>query len=61
MVARELGGRGVIITPPGLKGDENGKSGWEMYKRHFGLDGWEIRSLGKLEKVLEFVQENPSY
>lgn len=56
-VAKELNTKGIIICPPGLIGDENQSSGWQMYKRQFGLDGWDIRSVGKLEETAEFLQK----
>ena len=57
MVAKELGKRGIIICPPGLIGDANKNSGWQKYAEEFGLYGWEIRSLGELDKVAEFVNK----
>ncbi|RMF97981.1 MAG: helicase [Candidatus Schekmanbacteria bacterium] len=51
-VAKELRKRGVIICPPGLRGDPRKKnSGWNMYKEQFGLHDWEVWSLGDLEKL----------
>lgn len=58
LVAKELGTRGLIICPPGLMGDRNGKSGWQMYKQQFGLNDWEVRSVGDLESTLEWVRDN---
>lgn len=58
LVAKEIDARGLIICPPGLMGDRNGKSGWEMYKQQFGLHDWEIRSVGDLESTLEWVRNN---
>ena len=56
MIAKSLGRRGLVICPPGLMGDENGSTGgWHMYRHHFKLYDWEIRSLGKLEDTLEFL------
>lgn len=55
-VARELNTKGIIICPPGLMGDKDQSAGWQMYKRQFGLDGWEIRSSGDLQNIAEFVQ-----
>jgi ERCC4-related helicase len=55
MLAKEIGKRGLIICPPGLIGDKNKKSGWEMYKEDFKLHNWEIRSCGEREKLLELV------
>jgi superfamily II DNA or RNA helicase/HKD family nuclease len=55
-VARELRRRGIVLSPPGLIGDRNKKSGWLMYLEQFGLADWEVRSVGDLEKTAEFVQ-----
>lgn len=55
-VARELKKRGVIICPPGIKGDLKKKdSGWNMYREQFGLYDWEVWSLGDLEKLQDFI------
>ena len=57
LIAKSLGRRGLIICPPGLMGNENGSTGgWHMYRHHFKLYDWEIRSLGKLEETLEFLR-----
>lgn len=56
VIARELKKRGVIICPPGIMGDPKRKdSGWNMYKQQFELYGWEVWSLGDLEKLQEFI------
>ena len=56
-IANELRERGVIICPPSLKGDEKLKdSGWNMYKEEFNLCGWEVWSLGELEKLEQALQ-----
>lgn len=55
-VAKELNTKGIIICPPGLMGDKNQTAGWQMYKRQFGLDGWEIRSSGDLQAIASFIQ-----
>lgn len=55
-VARELRKRGLVLSPPGLMGDKNKKSGWRMVLEQFGLTDWEVRSVGDLEKTAEFVQ-----
>ena len=63
MIAKSLGKRGVIICPPGIKGDEDKKSGWEKYKEDFKLYDWDIRSCGfeNLKKTLKFIRENEEY
>ncbi len=54
-VARELKKRGIVICPPALVGDKNKNSGWLKYLEEFQLYDWEVRSLGDLESVAEFV------
>jgi len=61
LVAHSLKKRGLILTPPGLMGDENNQSGWRKYKEEFGLYDWEVRSTGKLDKALELVRNNDEY
>ena len=56
-VAKQLKKRGVVICPPGLIGDRNKNSGWKKYAEEFSLYDWEIRSLGDLENISEFVQK----
>jgi len=57
-IARELKKRGVIICPPGIKGDVRKKdAGWNMYKEQFGLYDWEVWSLGDLNKLNEVVKK----
>jgi len=57
-IAKELRKRGVIICPPGLKGDEKKKdSGWNKYKEQFGLYDWEVWSSGDLEKLQDAIKE----
>ncbi|NWF90447.1 MAG: DEAD/DEAH box helicase family protein [Ignavibacteriaceae bacterium] len=58
MVAKNLRSRGVVICPPGLIGDDNMTEGWKKYLNEFQLYDWEVRSLGDLEKTLEFVKAN---
>lgn len=54
-VAKELKRRGIVICPPGLVGDRNKNSGWKKYTEEFGLYEWEVRSLGDLETIADFV------
>lgn len=56
-IAKQLKKRGIVICPPGLIGDRNNTSGWNMYTEEFGLYDWQVRSLGELESVAEFVQK----
>jgi len=55
---RRLVKRGLVICPPHLVGDENKTSGWKKSLEDFKLSDWEVRSLGKLEETLEFVQNH---
>ncbi|MDI6781159.1 MAG: helicase-related protein [bacterium] len=57
-VARELRKRGIVICPPGLIGDKNKNSGWKRYVEEFKLYEWEIRSIGDLENIAEFVNKH---
>jgi superfamily II DNA or RNA helicase/HKD family nuclease len=57
-VARELKKRGIVICPPGLIGDRNKNSGWKKYAEEFRLYDWEVRSLGELENIAEFVDKH---
>ncbi len=57
-VARVIGERGIVIAPPHLVGDENGKYGWRKYLADFDLHGWRVYSLGKLEDALEYVNNH---
>ncbi|PBC74816.1 helicase-related protein [Fibrobacter intestinalis] len=59
-----LTGSGLVLCPPSLVGDDNGKSGWKMYLQKFGLAsrGWDARSAGilesdKFDEFMEFVDE----
>ena len=56
MLARHLGGRGLVICPPALMGDKNAASGWRKYLHDFHLFDWEVRSVGDLENTLEYLQ-----
>lgn len=51
-----LNRRGLVICPPGLMGDENYTVGWKKYvNEDFKLNRWEVRSLGDLKNVSDFV------
>ena len=56
-IGHELKKRGIVICPPGLVGDQNRNSGWRMYLGQFNMPGWEVRSLGDLERTAEFVRK----
>lgn len=60
LIAKQLNvqGRGLVISPPGLMGDENKTSGWNKYINDFDLYGWETRSTGKLEDIEDYVNDN---
>ena len=57
LTAKALGQRGLVICPPHLVGEENKESGWKKYLEDFRLYDWEVRSLGKLQDTLRFVQK----
>ena len=63
LIAKSLGKRGVIITPPGLIGDDNKKSGWKKYKEDFELYDWEIRPCGleNLVRTIDLIKDNDEY
>ncbi len=56
--AKQLRKRGIVICPPGLIGDDNRNEGWKKYLGQFQMNDWEVRSLGDLEKTLEYVKAN---
>jgi superfamily II DNA or RNA helicase len=58
MVAKALGKRGIVIAPPHLIGNEEKSIGWKKYLEDFKLYNWEVFSVGKLEKALEFVRDH---
>ncbi|MEO0259001.1 MAG: helicase-related protein [candidate division WOR-3 bacterium] len=56
LIAKVLGKRGIVICPPHLVGDDSKTYGWKKYIEDFELWGWEVRSLGKLDEVLDYVK-----
>ena len=55
-LARERGGRGLVICPPALAGDPHSKdTGWYKYISDFKLHGWDVYSLGVLDQVQEYL------
>ncbi|GIW62627.1 MAG: ATP-dependent helicase [Patescibacteria group bacterium] len=58
-IAKELRKPGIIICPPGLKGNPKSADdgGWNMYRRQFGLNDWEVWSLGDLEKLQKEIRK----
>ena len=56
-IALELRKRGVVICPPGLVGDKNKTSGWKKYIEEFRLYEWDVRSLGDLENVADYIKK----
>jgi superfamily II DNA or RNA helicase len=58
MVAKALGKRGMVITPPHLIGTDDKSTGWKKYLEDFELYNWEIFSIGKLDKALRFIKEH---
>lgn len=59
--AKQLRKRGVVLCPPGLIGDDNRTEGWKKYLDQFQLNDWEIRSIGDLEKTLEYVNAHDDF
>lgn len=57
-IAFELKKSGIVISPPALMGDEEGKSGWRKFLNDFNLYGWHVYSLGDLENVLNIIKNN---
>lgn len=57
-IAKELNKQGIIICPPGLKGDETAESGWEKYREEFKLYDWKVFSLGNMEKISRYLEKN---
>ncbi|MGC8738620.1 MAG: helicase-related protein [Candidatus Hydrogenedens sp.] len=55
-VARLLRKRGIVISPPGIMGDELRQYGWRKYIEEFGLYDWEVFSSGKLDTILKTVR-----
>ena len=56
-LARERGGRGLVICPPALIGDQRTKStGWYKYLSDFELHDWDVHSVGMLDKVQEYLE-----
>jgi superfamily II DNA or RNA helicase len=51
LVAREVGGRGLVIAPPHLVEEP-----WGRYLELFGLYSWRAYSTGKLDEALAFAQ-----
>lgn len=58
LIVSQLGKRGLILCPPGLKGDKKENSGWWEYWNRFKLYNWDIESSGNLEAVAESIQKN---
>ncbi len=55
-LAREKGGRGIVICPPALRGDPKTKStGWHKFLSDFGLHDWEVFTVGELDKAQEYL------
>ncbi len=60
-VARQLRTRGIVICPPGLRGDNNRTEGWKKYIEEFELYDWEVRSSGALEEAHEFLKDKNDF
>lgn len=57
LLAGNLIGRGLVLCSPTLMGDKNGTSGWRKYLKDFNLFDWEVYSVGKLDRVVEYLAE----
>jgi len=58
LLARHLGGRGLVICPPALMGDRKTRaSGWYKYLADFLLYDWDVYSAGKLDDVLAYLEQ----
>lgn len=52
MLARELDGRSLVIAPPALT-DKNNPGAWQNVFHDFGVRGFHVESVGKLDKILK--------
>lgn len=52
MLARELDGRSLIIAPPALT-DKNNPGAWQNVFHDFGVRGFHVESVGKLDQILK--------
>lgn len=52
MLARELEGRSVVVAPPALV-DKNNPGAWQNVFNEFGVRGFHVESIGKLDAVLK--------
>ncbi len=58
LLARQLGGRGLVLCPPALMGDAKTRgSGWYQYLSDFGLYDWDVYSVGALDKVQAYLEK----
>ncbi|MCS6876614.1 MAG: SNF2-related protein, partial [Aquificaceae bacterium] len=57
LTAKALGGKGIVICPPHLIGNEN--AGWLKYLEDFELYHWKVFSLGNLRGALNYVCKRP--
>jgi superfamily II DNA or RNA helicase len=58
LIASQLGVRGLILCPPGLRGDKKQNTGWYEYLHKFRLYDWDIESSGNVENLAESLREN---
>lgn len=52
MLARELDGRSLVIAPPALT-DKNNPGAWQNVFHDFGVRGFHVESVGKLDQILK--------
>jgi len=54
MLARELEGRSLVIAPPALTDDKN-PGAWQNVFHDFGVRGFHVESIGKLDQILKLI------
>ncbi len=52
MLAREIEGRSLVIAPPALI-DKNNPGAWQNVFHDFGVRGFHVESIGKLDQILK--------
>ena len=57
LIATQLNKRGLILCPPGLKGDKKDNIGWWEYVNKFRLYQWDVDSSGNLEAIAESLSK----
>jgi superfamily II DNA/RNA helicase len=60
MLARELEGRSLVIAPPALV-DKNNPGAWQNVFNDFGVRGFHVESIGKLDRILKLDLDKFQY